>query len=99
MRSAITARTASAATRLARRKASMTSAIVPLHLGDQRLQALDVLRRQRPVLGVVGHQGGHLAAEQAVQEALTFAGDVVRAADEGSVLGAAGDPLGRDGLL
>src|SRR4051812_20238572 len=98
MRSAITARIASDAPRLARRKASISSAIVLLHLCDEGLQTFDVVGRERPVLGVVGDERGDLAAEQAVQQALALAGDIVLAADEGLVAGPAADPLRGDRL-
>src|SRR5215471_6265788 len=98
-RTAITATMASAITRLARRTASRSSVIALLQVGDQLLDALDLLLGERAVLGVVGHQRRELAAEQPVQQALALAGQVLLAADQRIVADPAVLADGLDGLL
>src|SRR5450432_1186036 len=87
-RIASTARIAPAGARFRWMKAvSRSFAIVEAF--DKALQPRHLPGRQVAVLGVVGDQRGELAAEQAVQQALALALDIVGAADQRAIAGAA----------
>src|SRR5690349_5914401 len=92
------ASTAAASARLSRRTRAASSLIV-VELRDQGFQVRDVLGAQRPVLGEVGDQRGHLAAEQAVDQVLALGLDVGLAADQRAVEVAAVLAAALDGLL
>src|SRR5689334_9878265 len=89
MRSARTTKTAQAAARFTHSRSAKTLLVIGLQLRDQAFQPRDLLGREVAVAGVVGDQRRDLAAEQPVQQPLALAGDILFAADDGTVHGPA----------
>src|SRR5262245_31670052 len=76
--------------RLAIRNLSANSLIflppaLGFHVLDERLELLDVLGRQLPVLGEGGDHRSELSVEHAVEEALALLALIVLAADQRTV--------------